>query len=97
VSDIPNPVPLSVYEVIESPRGEIRRYAWGPGGLWVDVPGRHRPYYVCSAGVEHRRWWRLHQPGGTYPTVRRCPEHEVTETISPDFRRVIENEPLWTP
>ena len=49
------------------------------GRLWVDTPHRQRPHYVCSAGVTHRRWWRLHQPGGSYPIELRCAEHEVQE------------------
>ena len=78
---------LNVYQIMGEPPRE-RRYASGPGGLWVDVPGRHHPYYVCSAGVEHARWWQMHQPGGTYPVFRRCTEHEVTEMLDPNMLRI---------
>ena len=73
---LPCPIDLELQEVAESPAGE-RRHAWGPGGLWVWTPVRHRPHYRCSAGTVHDHWWRLHQPGGGYAIERRCEEHEV--------------------
>jgi hypothetical protein len=87
----PIPLRLTVFEILSSrelsPRG-IRRLAGDEHGhVWDDAPVRHRPHYVCSAGVEHTRWWRLHTPGGgpEYPRELRCIEHEVTEVISPDL------------
>lgn len=88
----PTPLPLTVFEVISnrevSPTG-IRRVAGdGLGCVWVDTPVRHRPYYVCSAGVEHRRWWRRHAPlaaDRVGPAEFRCIEHEVIESIDPDL------------
>ena len=91
---IPTKISLTVYEIVGDPPRD-NRYAHGPGGLWLDVPGRHHPYYVCSAGVEHRRWWRLHQPGGGYPVFRRCAEHEVTEREDPQLTRIPSPDPNW--
>lgn len=84
------PIELIVYEIVRdpqfSPLGE-RRYAWGPGGLWEDKPRRHRPYYVCSAGVEHKRWWSLHKPTGRVAADEKaCAEHEVVEIESSQLR-----------
>lgn len=82
-------IDLEIVEIIRnpqvSPSGE-RRLAVGVGGLWVDAPIRRRPYYLCSAGVEHKRWWLLHQPGGGYPIVKKCAEHEVVERLSSQLR-----------
>lgn len=76
-----NPLPLTVFEIVSNPElspSGIRRLAGDDlGCVWADTPIRHRPYYVCSAGVEHRRWWRLHTAGGgpEYPREFRCIEH----------------------
>jgi hypothetical protein len=79
---------LTIREIFRSERGD-RRYGWDDKhGMWVDVPRRQRPYYICSAGVEHRRWWLLHQPGSSYPIIKRCSEHEMNEIIAADIRLV---------
>jgi hypothetical protein len=45
------------------------------GQRWVNTPTRHPPYYACSAGVIHPRWWR--REAANAGEVFRCEEHEL--------------------
>lgn len=45
------------------------------GQRWVSTPTRHAPYYACSAGVIHPRWWRCEV--ASEDEVFRCEEHEL--------------------
>lgn len=72
--------------------GARRFVARGAGGGWVTIPTRRIPF-LCPAGVEHRRYWRLFAPTpGTphgqgvacYHTSRLIIDPRLRAALAPD-------------